>query len=386
MRLLFVADGRSPIALNWLRFFIERGDEVILVSSFPCAPVAGVKRLEILDVAFSGTKRVQAGSSTGKKGLWGARTLNLRTGIRQWFGPLTVAKAARRLVEVIKEEKPDLIHAMRLPFEGFVAADAAGFAPLLISVWGNDFTLHAPSTPLMSHYTRWSLKVTDALHTDCQRDIRLATEWGFGSSQPSLVTPGNGGIRSDVFHPPIKPVTAPIIINPRGFRAYVRNDTFFKAIPLVLIKHPDARFLCASMQGEEQAEKWIAQLNIGHAVELLPALPHEKMADVFRGCMLAVSPSTHDGTPNSLLEAMACGCLPIAGDLESIREWITPEQNGLLVDAGDAQALADAIVQGINQPALRAQAAKINAELVAERAEYTRNMQRVTAFYEKLIN
>ena len=34
----------------------------------------------------------------------------------------------------------------------------------------------------------------------------------------------------------------------------------------------------------------------------------------------------HDGTPNTLLEGMACGCLPVAGDLDSIREWLKPGQ------------------------------------------------------------
>ena len=108
------------------------------------------------------------------------------------------------------------------------------------------------------------------------------------------------------------------------------------------------------------------------------------MADVFRAAQVLVSPSTHDGTPNSLLEGMACGCFPVAGDLDSIREWITPNVNGLLVDAGDPSALAAAILRGLNEPALRKQAAAENASIIATRAEYTSNMARAAAFYEKL--
>ena len=78
----------------------------------------------------------------------------------------------------------------------------------------------------MSHYTRWTMQVADALHADCQRDVRLAREWGFGQGKPALVAPGNGGIRTDVFYPPADPVEEPVIINPRGFRPYVRNDVF----------------------------------------------------------------------------------------------------------------------------------------------------------------
>jgi glycosyltransferase involved in cell wall biosynthesis len=394
MKILFVADGRSPIALNWIRFFVERGDEVHLASTFACQPDLKLNSLEIVPVAFSGTKSAPTTSSKPKSGLWGASTrlstgastLQLRTTIRQWLGPVTISRAAGRLRGFIERVQPDLIHAMRIPYEGMLAADAfTGSAPLLVSVWGNDFTLHAPSTPLMRNYTEWTLKVADALHADCQRDIRLSKKWGFSTQKPTLVTPGNGGIRTEVFFPPEKPVEAPIIVNPRGFRAYVRNDTFFQAIPLVLKEHPEARFVCASMAGEREAIETVARLGVEKSVELLPARPHAQMADLFRAVQIVVSPSVHDGTPNTLLEGLACGCFPIAGDLDSIREWITPGKNGLLVDAGDPAALAAAILRGLNEPALRKQAAEENAVVIAERAEYTRNMARAVEFYERLV-
>jgi len=115
---------------------------------------------------------------------------------------------------------------MRIPYEGMLAADAYTGRPLVVSIWGNDFTLHAPSTRLMGYYTRWTMQVADALHTDCRRDVRLAREWGFGEEKLALVAPGNGGVRTDVFYPPPQPVEEPVIINPRGFRPYVRNDAF----------------------------------------------------------------------------------------------------------------------------------------------------------------
>lgn len=386
MRLLFVADGRSPITLNWLQHFVERGDEVYLASTFRCQPDLKLAGLEIVPVAFSETKSPAASAARPGRGLWGASTLRLRTTIRQWLGPMTIARAARRLRVVIERVQPQLVHAMRIPYEGMLAADASnGVFPLLVSVWGNDFTLHAPASPGMRHYTEWTLKVADALHTDCQRDLRLARKWGFDTHKATLVTPGNGGIRTELFFPPTTPVEAPLVLNPRGFRAYVCNDSFFQAIPLVLKHRPDARFVCASMSGEAQALGWLQKLGIEKSVELLAPRPHREMADLFRAAQVVVSPSNHDGTPNTLLEAMACGCFPVAGDLESIREWITPEHNGLLVDPGDPSALAAAILRGLNEPALRKQAADENAAIIAERAEYTRNMAHATEFYEKLI-
>lgn len=384
MKILFVADFRSPISQNWVRYFVERGDRVFLASTFACDPGMSVERLEFFPVAFSAVR--QRGS---RQGSGAAHSLNLRTKVRHWLGPLTIGVAALRLRKFIREVQPDLVHALRIPYEGMLAASALrglkNAPPFLVSVWGNDFTLHAASSPLMKYYTRKTLKSVHALHADCERDVRLAAVWGLSQSKPCLVTPGNGGIRMDLFFPPQEPVTAPVVINPRGFRAYVRNDVFFKAIPLVLEHRPDVRFIASAMQDAPQALRWIQELGLEHAVRLDPPLAHEQMGAVFRTAQVVVSPSIHDGTPNSLLEAMACGCFPIAGDLESIREWITHGQNGFLVDPNQPQSLADAILVSLQRDDLRREAAALNERIISARAEYGRNMERVLEFYKSLL-
>ncbi len=378
MRLLFVADGRSPTARNWIQYWIQRGDEVHLASTFPCDSMPGLSALEVAPVAFS---RFSAPAASGPRRR-DSRFLNLRNKIRHWLGPLTIPRAAERLRGIAERAQPDLVHAMRIPYEGMLAANAGLQVPLIVSTWGNDFTLHAPSTPLMRQHTRWAMLVADALHADCERDIRLAREWGLAPSKPTLVTPGNGGIRTDIFFPPEQPVEVPVIFNPRGFRAYIRNDTFFRAVPLVLEKIPNARFICASMAGQPEALNWIQELGIANSVELLAPLPQTSLAEIYRRAMILVSPSAHDGTPNSLLEGLACGCFPVAGDLESIREWIDDGVNGLLVDSADPSALANAIINAIKNKDLRKQAAGHNRSLIAKRAEYAQNMARAEEFYK----
>lgn len=393
MRLLFVTDARSPISQNWMRYFAKRGDEVYIATTFQSAGMDfPIRQMEFTPVAFSAAKK-----QTSRPGSASSRTLGLRTLIRQWFGPLTIPRSAasRKLRAFIQEVQPDIVHAMRVPYEGMLTAYAlSGMtstarneveARFIVSIWGNDFTLHAPSTPLMGRCTRLTMNMVDALHADVERDIRLAREWGLSEEKATLVAPGNGGVRSDVFYPPKELVKNPVIINPRGIRPYVRNDIFFKSIPLVLAKRSDARFLCTGMLGEAQVMEWIRELKIEHAVELLPLIPHTEMGAVFRGAQIVVSPSIHDGTPNSLLEGMACGCFPIAGDLESIREWITHGQNGLLVNPNDPQSIADAILLGLEREDLRRDAAGLNANIISAKAEYEGNMGRVVEFYNSVI-
>ncbi|MEW5941866.1 MAG: hypothetical protein AB1750_19555, partial [Chloroflexota bacterium] len=183
MKILFVADGRSPIAQNWIRYFVERGDDVYLASTFACELDFPVERLEFTPVAFSAVKKQTSPSGSGS-----SRTLGLRTLIRQWVGPVTIPRSARKLRALIEEIQPDLVHALRVPYEGMLAAEALSGGrvgggvsvrnerystaavprpPFLASIWGNDFTLHAPSTPLMGYYTRKTMKAADALHAYC---------------------------------------------------------------------------------------------------------------------------------------------------------------------------------------------------------------------------
>jgi len=389
MRLLFVVDGRSPIALNWIAHFTHQGHEVYLASTYPVHPYLDLAGLYTIPVALSqAAGDTPAGTSGSKGGRWMRRfvPVGLRTRLRQWLGPLTLPAAAHSLQRILEQVQPDLVHAMRIPYEGMLAALADPQAPLLISVWGNDFTLHAPATSRMQRLTRQALARADALHADCQRDIRLAYEWGFPKNRPFTVLPGGGGIQLDIFFPPPQDqARPPLVFNPRGMRAYVRNDVFFQAIPRVLKRRPEAHFTCASMAGEAQAERWLQTLEIAPYVTLLPPMPRPQMADWYRRAQVLVSPSTHDGTPNTVLEGMACGCFPVVGNIEALREWITPSVNGLLVDPADPQALADAIVQALDQPALRQAAAAHNRQLVAERAEYSSVMRQAEQFYEQIV-
>jgi glycosyltransferase involved in cell wall biosynthesis len=401
MKLLFVVDGRSPIALNWIRYLVEQEHEVHLASMYPCQPDMDLASLTIIPVTFSSAVETTGsggkGSGAKRKILQAVATPKIRTWMRQRFVPRSLPKAAEKLEALISDLQPDLIHAMRIPYEGMLATLACStltprHTPLVVSIWGNDFTLHAPATRQMTQLTRLTMQYADALHTDCFRDQKLAQQWGFDPVKPKVVLPGAGGIQLDVFCPAdnlakvIKPSQGYRVINPRGLRAYVRNDTFFKAVPLVLEKFPQARFLCPTMAGAPEAERWVRELKIKHAVDLLPRQSRAEMADLFRQSQVVVSPSTHDGTPNTLLEAMACGCFPVVGDIEPLREWITQRENGFLVDPADHQGLAEAICKGLQNPQLRLQAQKENARLITERAEYDQVMEQAIQFYRHLIN
>jgi glycosyltransferase involved in cell wall biosynthesis len=155
---------------------------------------------------------------------------------------------------------------------------------------------------------------------------------------------------------------------------------------MVLEVIPEAVYFCIGMAGDPTAEGWIQRLEIQSSVRLLPYLTKPEVADVFRRAVVSVSPSEHDGTPNSFLEAIACGVFPISGDIASLREWIKPGENGFLVDPGDPQDLASATIAAILDEDLRASASTVNQQLIDDRAEREIVGERARRFYKQLIS
>jgi glycosyltransferase involved in cell wall biosynthesis len=395
MKLLLIADGRSPITLRWLKAIQPLGYEIHLVSTFPCPPIEQVRLAAVLPVAFAslaGSQVDRAAHAENKTRRKLANWRPLLQKVRYVLGPLTLSFFKRQFEEIVLQIKPDIVHALRIPFEGMLAAALPQGIPLLLSTWGNDLTLHAHGSLLMKWLTRKALGRADGLFSDTRRDIQLAKEWGLKFNRPAINIPGNGGLDLDEIQKIQKkqPVIAdyikehfPVIINPRGFRpGSVHQDVFFQCLSEVMREFPDALVICTGMQGQPDALRQVKALRLEHNVQLLPYVSQPELWNLYRQSQVYVSLSSHDGTPNTLLEAMAFGCLPVCGDIESIREWITDKKNGLLVDPLDARAAAQALITACRDQDLRNKAAKKNQKIIRERANVQMNRMLIKAFYQ----
>jgi len=178
------------------------------------------------------------------------------------------------------------------------------------------------------------------------------------------------------------PGDSPIIFNPRSHRDYVRNDVFFAALPAVLRRFPTAIAVTVGMEGNNDFRRYALALGISEAVRFLPAQDKGGMADLFAAATVTVSPSTHDGTPNTLLEAMAFGSFPIVGDIPSLREWIEPGVNGFAVDPNSVAAVSGAITVALSDPGLRGRAATRNLAIVNERGSRDAVRPQLRQFYD----
>jgi glycosyltransferase involved in cell wall biosynthesis len=82
-------------------------------------------------------------------------------------------------------------------------------------------------------------------------------------------------------------------------------------------------------------------------------------ADIF------VFPSSYEGMPNSVMEAIACG-LPVVGTrISGIEDLVKDGVNGITVQVGDVDALVQAVEKLINNPCIREKMGEAGREFIA---------------------
>ncbi|HEX4216631.1 MAG TPA: glycosyltransferase family 4 protein [Candidatus Dormibacteraeota bacterium] len=94
--------------------------------------------------------------------------------------------------------------------------------------------------------------------------------------------------------------------------------------------------------------------DLPEGVRMMQDCPHSMVMRGLHSCTVAVAPSVWpDPCPTAVLEAMAAGCPLVTTPVGGITDMLTPEENALMVPAGDATALVTALVRLCHSPDLR---------------------------------
>ena len=146
-----------------------------------------------------------------------------------------------------------------------------------------------------------------------------------------------------------------------------RYDVMLDAFKLFSDKHPDYVLkLYGKGSDEELIRTWVSDRNLDDKV-LFPGLTKQPMQDTCRDGMFLIT-SDFEGISNSLLEAMAAGlpCVSTDHTPGGARLLITDHENGLLAPIQDPEALAKAMCEFAENPAL-AEKCGNNAKAVVNR-------------------
>lgn len=160
--------------------------------------------------------------------------------------------------------------------------------------------------------------------------------------------------------------------------------TLLDAFARVHATHPGLRLVIIGGGSELNAlQQQAARLNIAPACLFEPAT-----ADVLswlRAIDIFVLPSLSEALSNSLMEAMACGCCPIASRTGGNPELVSHRRTGLLFEPGNAADLADQLRAAVEDATLREDLARSGASFIAEKFSISASIGRLQSLYLSLL-
>jgi glycosyltransferase involved in cell wall biosynthesis len=277
--------------------------------------------------------------------------------------PLAHWRAFRALVHLFREERPDLVHA-HMPISGFLARMAAWWAGVpRIACTCHGFWFNNPGNPArraVGFLMEWiAARVTTVFLTVSEEEARDARRLGISRNATAV----HNGRNPAVFHP-----------DP-AVRMRIRNELAVPPDRVViiavsrLVRHKGFPELAAAMRDVPDAELWVVgqrlesdrgddmesllrNAGLGSRLRLLGY--RTDVAALMAAADIFVLPSTFEGLPMSVIEAMLTGLPVVASDIRGPREQVVPEVTGLLVPPASVSPLAEALHRLSTDSAARA--------------------------------
>lgn len=204
------------------------------------------------------------------------------------------------------------------------------------------------------------------------------------------------GVDLKEFHPGVEgrgfraefaiPEEAPVF----GLVAMIRDEKghyhFVNAASRVLTKVPNARFVIVGEGAGPQVEKLRRKVLRDFPHKPSPVIftgYREDMPEIMAEIDVLVVPSMQEAQTIVIPQAFASGKPVIASRVGGIPELVKHGENGLLVEAGDVPALADAMLQLAVSPDLRRRLGDAGLELAREELSFDGKMDLVLASYRR---
>lgn len=296
---------------------------------------------------------------------------------RDKLNPVQDLKLILSLWRIIREEQPDYIFAYTVKpvlYSG-LCLQAAGKSRFFIMITGLGYAF--VGTSLKQRLLRMvlrllygkAIKKSEAVFFQNRDDLALFREMGLLGAKQKIVLVNGSGVNLDRFYystPPtgkdIKFLLIGRLLVSKGVLEYARAAELVKSV------YPGARFVLLGRLLNSPDSIALKDLERWQDQGLLEYVPGtEDVRPYLEECSVYVLPSYREGTPRSVLEAMAMGRAVITTDAPGCRETVTEGVNGFLVPVKDSRALAEAMMRFIGQRELIEQMGRESRRIAEEK-------------------
>lgn len=276
---------------------------------------------------------------------------------RNGTNPVKDIKSIGSIKNVLAEIMPDKIftYQAKTIIYGTIAANRLGITevyPLIAGLGSlylkNDIKTKGIRTILMREY-KDSMRKCPAVFFQNSDDEQTFRKAKVIKKQKTVMLHGSG-VNVDKFSVQPMPETFGFLCISRLIRDKGVYE-YLEACERIKTKNPNVRCLFVgpydsnpSSLHPDELQKFIDNGVIEYFGEQSDVIPYLAQCNVF------VLPSYREGTPKTVLEAMACGRACITTDAPGCRETVDDKENGLLVPVKDVNALADAMQYMIDNP------------------------------------
>lgn len=160
------------------------------------------------------------------------------------------------------------------------------------------------------------------------------------------------------------------------------------ALPEILRRRPDTFLTIAGFGPDEPRLRAMAQeLGVAGKVRFVGALPQAELPALYQRAAVFVAPfvqaesGDQEGLPVALMEAIACGCPILAGDVAGLHDMLGEQAGEVVFDPRDTAGLAVRVAETMDEPADAEARALRMSGFVRERFDW----DRIAAGYAELL-
>ena len=125
--------------------------------------------------------------------------------------------------------------------------------------------------------------------------------------------------------------------------------------------------------------------NVRHKITVIPNYSREALPDLLKDYQIKLSPSLSEGFSVALVEAMACGLVPITCSTLGLTEFLEDGQNGILIPPRNSKAIEVALEELILNPS-QLERLRQNAYQTAQDYSWVSIAQKNLALYRQILH